>query len=147
MPACPPTFSVSLLCLVALCLGGCGAGPGTDDAPPPPSGLHRQADLIDVTPGAGQFCGGLLAPSCQKGFACEDDPQDDCDPSRGDSDCLGVCMKAPPRAPGPVDCELHAPPRHYVERDPQVCAALLYLCHADETHFHDECGCGCTPAP
>ncbi len=36
-------------------------------------------------------CGGLAGLPCPEGFTCVDDPTDDCDPSNGGADCLGIC--------------------------------------------------------
>jgi hypothetical protein len=39
-----------------------------------------------------QTCGGLAARPCPDGFACADDPDDDCDPEAGGADCGGLCL-------------------------------------------------------
>jgi hypothetical protein len=36
-------------------------------------------------------CGGIAAAVCDYGFTCQDDPTDDCDPSAGGADCVGIC--------------------------------------------------------
>ncbi|KAF2101797.1 hypothetical protein NA57DRAFT_35466, partial [Rhizodiscina lignyota] len=36
-------------------------------------------------------CGGLLGKQCDAGYDCLDDPSDDCDPSKGGADCIGIC--------------------------------------------------------
>ena len=51
----------------------------------------RQRSSAQVsTPGG--MCGGLAAIPCPEGFACVDDPNDDCDPATGGADCSGVCL-------------------------------------------------------
>jgi|GEM_PF-5925805 len=143
MPPCPPSSHVLVLSGLFFALAACG--PGTEEAPPTRPGAQRQPELLEVQPGTGQPCGGLQALSCARDFACADDPTDDCEPALGATDCAGVCVKNPPRAPGPIECAALEPERRYVERDPRLCTALLYVCHPDDTHFFDECGCGCTP--
>ena len=39
-----------------------------------------------------QRCGGLLGLPCSPGFACVDDPNDQCDPATGGADCAGICV-------------------------------------------------------
>jgi hypothetical protein len=50
----------------------------------------------------GQFCAGIAQFPCPEGFACVDDPRDDCDPAAGGVDCGGVCV-AGPTDPDAVD--------------------------------------------
>jgi len=38
------------------------------------------------------ICGGSLGSECPSGKCCSDDVRDGCDPSRGDTDCPGVCV-------------------------------------------------------
>jgi len=38
-------------------------------------------------------CGGFAGTPCPDGMTCVDDPSDDCDPSKGGADCIGVCKK------------------------------------------------------
>ena len=38
-----------------------------------------------------QTCGGFLGTPCPGGGKCVDDPTDDCDPSNGGADCIGIC--------------------------------------------------------
>lgn len=40
---------------------------------------------------AGERCGGIAGFQCRAGWKCVDDPNDDCDPSSGGADCMGVC--------------------------------------------------------
>jgi hypothetical protein len=42
------------------------------------------------------ICGGLGGVRCPKPLVCVDDPGDSCDPSRGDSDCSGICVAGGP---------------------------------------------------
>ena len=39
-----------------------------------------------------QFCGGIGGFPCPTGFACVDDPRDDCSPLTGGADCTGICI-------------------------------------------------------
>jgi hypothetical protein len=89
---------------------------------------------------SGQFCGGIAAFQCPDGQVCIDDPSDGCDPRRGGADCGGICVRR-----GPRDCE-HGRGTHYVSRDADECAAILFLCEAGYEPFFDECGCGCKPS-
>lgn len=47
------------------------------------------------TPDAGLLCGGFAGASCPTGFACVDDPRDNCDPNMGGADCGGFCVVPP----------------------------------------------------
>ena len=47
--------------------------------------------------GGGQRCAGLAGVECPGSLVCVDDPTDDCWPTKGDTDCVGVCQ--PPRGP------------------------------------------------
>ncbi|MBM4245430.1 MAG: hypothetical protein FJ148_16740 [Deltaproteobacteria bacterium] len=38
------------------------------------------------------ICGGSLGSECPSGKCCSDDVRDGCDPSRGDTDCPGICV-------------------------------------------------------
>jgi hypothetical protein len=38
-----------------------------------------------------QACGGIAGRPCADGGTCVDDPSDNCDPKRGDADCIGIC--------------------------------------------------------
>ena len=38
------------------------------------------------------ICGGSLGAECPSGKCCSDDVRDGCDPSRGDTDCPGICV-------------------------------------------------------
>lgn len=40
-----------------------------------------------------QMCGGIAGFPCPAGMKCVDDPSDDCDPTKGDADCAGICVK------------------------------------------------------
>jgi hypothetical protein len=39
-----------------------------------------------------QPCGGIAGFPCPTGQVCVDDPRDDCDPTKGGSDCIGLCV-------------------------------------------------------
>lgn len=41
------------------------------------------------------FCGGIAGFPCPDGETCVDDPNDDCDPSKGGADCGGICVAKP----------------------------------------------------
>jgi hypothetical protein len=38
-------------------------------------------------------CGGFAGTACSGGLTCKDDPSDDCDPSKGGADCMGICLR------------------------------------------------------
>jgi hypothetical protein len=40
-----------------------------------------------------EVCGGIAQIPCPEGYACVDDPRDDCDPNQGGADCAGICVK------------------------------------------------------
>ena len=48
---------------------------------------------LPTRPPATQFCGGFFDVQCSKGYTCEDDPGDGCDPKHGGVDCPGHCVK------------------------------------------------------
>lgn len=52
--------------------------------------LTRVASCADDTPL--QPCGGIAGFPCPQGQFCVDDPTDDCDPAKGGSDCIGLCV-------------------------------------------------------
>jgi hypothetical protein len=83
------------------------------------------------------FCGGFLGLQCSEGYACKDDPRDDCDPHRGGADCNGLCVD------DGLACTI--PGRKYVATSPAACAAIRFYCQPGLTAFFDECGCGCEP--
>ncbi len=91
--------------------------------------------------GEGQACGGFGGIQCPEGLHCVDDPNDDCDPTQGGADCIGICTSTDTEPRGPR-CE-HDPSLSYVSRDPEECMAILYLCPEGSTQFFNECGCGC----
>ncbi len=39
-------------------------------------------------------CGGFAGITCSEGQECIDDPDDGCDPAKGDADCVGTCQPA-----------------------------------------------------
>ena len=43
-------------------------------------------------------CGGFLGRGCDDGYACKDDPDDECDPANGGADCGGCCQRCDARA-------------------------------------------------
>ncbi|AKT36465.1 hypothetical protein [Chondromyces crocatus] len=93
-----------------------------------------------------QFCGGIANMPCPDGFACVDDPHDDCDPRRGGYDCGGICVpesdeNTPPGAQ--EACSYDEEDKNYVLRDPQTCMAALFRCPDGQDAFFDHCGCGC----
>ncbi|HEX5748652.1 MAG TPA: hypothetical protein VFZ09_20600 [Archangium sp.] len=86
----------------------------------------------------GDFCGGIAGIPCAEGYACVDDPRDDCDPDRGGADCGGICRRM-----NPVACTGHERGMKYVSRDPAQCAAIRFTCKEGFAPFFNECGCGC----
>jgi len=38
-------------------------------------------------------CGGIRGLPCPDGLRCVDDPSDDCNPAKGGSDCIGICVE------------------------------------------------------
>jgi hypothetical protein len=91
-----------------------------------------------VEPPEGEFCGGFAGIPCPDGYACVDDPSDDCDPERGGADCGGVCV-AEEQA---TLCRLD-PTKEYVSRDPAQCDTIRFMCEEGSHPFFDACGCGC----
>ncbi|ATB27563.1 hypothetical protein [Melittangium boletus] len=140
MPPCSPS-SHALVLSGLFALAACG--PGMGEAPPTPFVTQGQLERLEARPDAGQPCGGLQALGCERNFICADDPNDDCEPALGATDCAGICVEERQWAPVPIECAAPGPERRYVARDPQLCAALFFVCHPDDTYFFDECGCGC----
>lgn len=98
-PAPAPLSGPALVCPVTKCTSGfhceepVGCVPDADDC----STAKCSAGTTNV-PGLGcclATCGGFLGAPCAGGTTCVDDPTDDCDPKRGGSDCMGVCVGAP----------------------------------------------------
>jgi hypothetical protein len=44
-------------------------------------------------------------------------------------------------------CDYSDPRRRWVERDPEVCTRIDFLCADGERQFSDSCGCGCERRP
>ncbi|MFE8601606.1 hypothetical protein [Archangium violaceum] len=86
----------------------------------------------------GDFCGGIAGIPCAKGYACVDDPRDNCDPDQGGADCGGICRRQNPAA-----CTGQEPGLRYVSRDPAQCVAIRFTCKEGFLPFFNECGCGC----
>jgi hypothetical protein len=129
-------MSIRLMCRSVLVAGVVLLGPGcgpTTDAP-------EQESTLQEEPMAGSFCGGIAGIPCAEGFACVDDPHDDCDPNQGGADCGGICKR---EAPSRRACTGREPGQQYISRDPQECATLLFLCADGFTPFFNDCGCGC----
>ena len=80
-------------------LAGCQSGPESLPEPPPgePQGEYD-----------GMFCGGIAGFACPDGYSCVDNPEDDCYPNKGGSDCGGVC----------VEDACAIADRQYVSKDP-----------------------------
>lgn len=57
----------------------------------PPDGQESSLTICPPTPA----CGGILNLSCPHGQVCVDDPDDDCIPEHGTSDCPGICLGIP----------------------------------------------------
>lgn len=45
----------------------------------------------ECAPPKPQACGGITGAKCPDNQTCVDDPSDNCDPTRGDADCGGIC--------------------------------------------------------
>ncbi len=64
--------------------------------PPATHGRHRRKRKRRQ-----RRCGGIAGLPCPEGFACVDNPRDNCDPSQGGVDCSGICVR-----PDPTPCSL-----------------------------------------
>lgn len=115
---------------------------------------------LTATAQLGDFCGGIAGIPCPEGYACVDDPRDDCDPVSGGADCPGICVGRSEN-----DCVgiCHAlglsgrsfgecvanctrcdcPGCIYISRDLEKCALIRWFCIEGYVPFTDECGCGC----
>jgi hypothetical protein len=91
-----------------------------------------------------QFCGGFAGIACPKGYTCEDDPNDGCNPATGGADCGGICVRETSDS-NARDCSRLDPTQRYASRSPDQCAAMLFRCDDGERVFFNECGCGCEP--
>src|SRR5262245_5710283 len=67
--------------------------------PPARSPIPANVDTAVPTPEEYERCGGVIAIGCQDGYTCVDDPRDDCNPYKGDSDCVGICVPMQNAAP------------------------------------------------
>jgi hypothetical protein len=74
--------------------------------------------------------------TCRGNATCVDDIHDACDPTLGGIDCPGSCVNTNRGGCG-------GPDRNYVSRDPNQCAAIMFLCADGQEPFFDDCGCGC----
>ncbi|MEZ4252598.1 MAG: hypothetical protein R3B99_30680 [Polyangiales bacterium] len=92
-------------------------------------------------------CGGFAGLLCPDGYACVDDPRDDCDPDRGGADCMGICKRQGGNNGGNECRGRDHADRNYVSRDTAQCAAIRFLCAEGYQPFFDACGCGCEPMP
>ncbi len=123
--------------LVGLGLAGCAVESATEED-------LAEDDIASATEAARpQFCGGIAGFPCPTGYECVDDPHDSCDPNNGGADCGGICKRANGGGRGGKRC--NDPARDYVSRDPDQCAAILFLCVDGMQPFFDSCGCGCEP--
>lgn len=127
----------NILSFVMLAVATTACAVGTNDESEP------VATGSEDVKGGGQFCGGIAGFPCPEGYACVDDPSDDCDPSSGGADCGGICKKQRGK---PSKCNYGDPDRSWVSKDPNQCAAILFLCAEGTQPFFDECGCGCETA-
>jgi len=56
-------------------------------------GTTKDSPRIGVCVTPSGTCGGLIGRGCEGTYEkCIDDPRDDCDPAKGGSDCIGVCV-------------------------------------------------------
>jgi hypothetical protein len=92
-----PTLKPALLLL--LLLASCGGGSGSGGA----GGMAGSGGAGGSPP----TCG---FAACPQGLTCQDDPRDNCDPTRGGADCPGrcfSCVQAPTCTNGGVSCGDH----------------------------------------
>jgi hypothetical protein len=77
-----------ILALVGLLVASCGGDHDLDRS--------AQKSMAQIGAAASRrdsiACGGLRGVQCPSGLRCVDDPSDDCDPTNGGADCLGVCV-------------------------------------------------------
>lgn len=133
-------MSIRRLLLGALVVGSLGGVACVTEADASDE-LAQVASTEAQPPGAGSFCGGFAAISCPEGLVCVDDPNDTCDPNQGGADCGGICVRE--KKPPKPRCDYNDPTLSYVSRDPNECAAILFVCADGATPFFNECGCGC----
>jgi len=79
----------------ANCIGMCMFPP----TPKVPPGTCVEP-LENGLPGECDVCGGVANIQCEFGLLCVDDPNDDCNPQKGDSDCPGICVPPNPEPAG-----------------------------------------------
>jgi hypothetical protein len=124
--------AVSVLALASALLGVAGtARAQTSDPPASPVPQHLT-----------RSCAGFAGFSCPKGQLCLDDPSDECDPSQGGADCIGLCVKKSD-CQRPPACDYNNPRRRYVAKSPEKCATIRFFCQPGFQAFFDDCGCGC----
>ncbi|KAI9170834.1 hypothetical protein HJFPF1_00308 [Paramyrothecium foliicola] len=71
----------------------CPRGTYCADDPRNPGSCGMACDAPGICiPIEAQFCGGFAGFPCPDGLECFDDPDDDCDPLNGGSDCAGICL-------------------------------------------------------
>ncbi len=138
-------LGLSLSAIVIVACSGATSPPGPDSGES--AGPSTAPDPSGAPSGSGtnKMCGGFGNLPCPKGLTCKDDPTDTCDPAAGGRDCSGICVPDPGGPAGNPACD--RPERKYMSRDPNQCAVMRFFCEAGKVAFHDDCGCGCEPAP
>lgn len=117
-----------------------------------PVGIAAAQEAEPAAP-EGASCGGFAGTVCPDGYACVDDPRDDCDPSNSGADCAGICTATSgqndtQRGGGDQAkkrCDYRDPNLQYVSKDPDQCAVIRFYCEAGQEPFFNDCGCGCQP--
>ncbi|WP_395804987.1 hypothetical protein [Archangium minus] len=130
-------MSIRLISCGALIVGAALLGTGCRSSAKAQGSPASQEEQVKE---GGSFCGGIAGVPCPEGFACVDDPSDDCDPNNSGADCGGICQQE--KKPNCDD-----PNRTYVSKDPDKCAAIRFVCETGKEPFFDDCGCGCQPVP
>ncbi len=117
--------------------------------------------------GAGKMCGGIGMIRCPEGLSCKgwqrgvSDPAGNChtenwclDNASAAADCDGLMHIMVPGRWSCSEtfecawqtgqfCSNDDPSYNYVGNSPEQCATMRYTCMPFQSHFSDDCGCGC----
>jgi len=103
------------------------------------------SSLLPGCEGEGQPCGGAASLSCLEGAICVDNPNDNCNPKLGGSDCIGICKCDCSAVQCPsIACHL-SPWESYTPAG--ECCPKCKMCSNGETPLYRDCSQPAYPCP
>lgn len=124
-------FGALVLCSFAVACGASVDAPLSELSDEDRSAVDTSEDALK-----GQTCGGFAGLLCPSGYACIDNPTDNCSPKTGGADCSGICVRT-------KFCPNPGGKKTYIINDATQCKSVRLKCDASDTYFSDACGCGC----